>query len=242
MKKYILVLVIAGLVTACENNIPYKSAGVTPRLTMNGFINTDSLTNIIYLNYTGIVEPGHVDEASVEVYVNDEFKETAEEMEPKHGGDKQKRYLIRSRFKPDDKVRIEARTADGKHHAWVEETVPQPIEILDIDTADIPLRTNDYFMLKRLRVKFRFKDRPNEKNYYRVAAIKTTYIKGIIYGEEQTVFYSENSFWPWDDLVLTEGRPVTTDEMENELFERIQNKYGVFDDNMFKDTEYTMNL
>ncbi|NDV57204.1 DUF4249 domain-containing protein [Bacteroides sp. 519] len=246
MKKHIvtLFLLLLLLLTACENDIPFRSEGISPKLTMNGFINTDSPTNILYLNYTGKINIGHVDDATVEVYINNELNETAEAIIPEYEYDKQKRFSLKSRFKPGDKVRIEARTADGKHHAWVEETVPDKMDILQLDTINVTLSMNDmYSILKRIFVFITFKDRENEKNHYRIVVEQHKAIKGVSYEGNDTIAYeTAREFWPWNDLVLTEGQPATPEELDNGLFERVENKYGVFDDNMFQNKEYTMTV
>lgn len=244
MKKYITILIILLGIVGCENEIRYKGKDVEPTLVMNALINTDSITNLIYLNYTGKSATSDVDAATVEIYINDEFQETVTEV-PTTDEFKQKRYIPRCRFKPGDKVRIEAKTGDGKHHIWAEETVPYPTNIIQVDTTDIPLTINDmnnYY--KKLLIKVKFRDRPGEKNFYRIALDQYMDVKGITNdgGKDTIVSVLTKKFWSWNDMVLTEGRPASTEELENDLFERVENKYGVFDDSMITDSEYTMNV
>lgn len=244
MKKNIFLLMIAVSLFSCENEIPYNIKDPSPKLTMNGFLNTDSTQNYIYLNYTGKFYPEDVTQATVEVYINGELKETAREAEPLEFGDTQKRYVITSKFKPGDRVKIEARTEDDKHHVWVEESVPHPVDILSVDTINIPLKDNDYrSYYKKLRLNIKFQDRPNEKNFYRITLQKKTVVTGKDNDEyERKNEISTYGLWSWDDIALTDGIPASNEELENDLFERIANVYGVFDDSRFTDKEYTLNI
>ena len=45
-----------------------------PKLVMNALINADSLTNVLYLNFTGRGYATHVENATVEVRVKDVYK------------------------------------------------------------------------------------------------------------------------------------------------------------------------
>ncbi|MCD7901889.1 MAG: DUF4249 domain-containing protein [Bacteroides sp.] len=152
--------------------------------------------------------------------------------------------MINSRFQPGDIVRIDARTIDGKHHAWIEETVPHPVSILQVDTINLEKPPRPYYNpFKQLRIKVLFKDPPNEKNYYRIVIEQREAVKGTSYfGEEKNMLNKNYNFWPWDDIALTDGHPLTSEELDSELIEQVLNKYGVFDDSWFQDKEYTLNI
>ena len=51
---YPFILLIALLTTvSCENELPFSVKDNPPKLVMNALINADSLTNVLYLNFTG---------------------------------------------------------------------------------------------------------------------------------------------------------------------------------------------
>ena len=80
MKTYIyhpLILLVIILVTvSCENELPFNIKDNPPKLVMNAFINADSLTNVLFLNLTGKDYANHIENATVEVHVNGELRET----------------------------------------------------------------------------------------------------------------------------------------------------------------------
>ena len=138
---YLFILLIALLTTvSCENELPFSVKDNPPKLVMNALINADSLTNVLYLNFTGRGYATHVENAMVEVRVNGQLSESLRPLPPQTEGDMQCRFHISSKFTPGDVVRIDALTDDGQYHAWAEVTVPQrPHEIADIDTVTIPM-------------------------------------------------------------------------------------------------------
>lgn len=245
MKKKINILLIVTLFlfAACEHEIPYKLDPVNPKLTMNALINIQEEQNILYLNYTGKSNAGNVENATVEVRVNGKLTETCQPMEYLYPGDAQKRFLITTAFSPGDAVRIDAYTPDEKHHVYIEETVPQPPVVLGVDTLSVsyPLPYLTYIPSKQMRFNIRIKDHPGNKNYYRIMLEHHLDVSGITNDGRDTIARTTYfDLWPWDDIVLTDGRPATTDELEKELIERIKNIYGIFDDSRFADSEYTM--
>ena len=157
---YPFILLIALLTTvSCENELPFSVKDNPPKLVMNALINADSLTNVLYLNFTGRGYATHVENATVEVRVNGQLSESLRPLPPQTEGDMQCRFHISSKFTPGDVVRIDALTDDGQYHAWTEVTVPQrPHEIADIDTVTIPM-TKYYYTQNFLRYKINIKDR-----------------------------------------------------------------------------------
>ena len=64
---YPFILLIALLTTvSCENELPFSVKDNPPKLVMNAPINADSLTNVLYLNFTGRGYATHVENATVE--------------------------------------------------------------------------------------------------------------------------------------------------------------------------------
>ena len=235
------ILLLLMLTQSCENEISYNGGEVAPKLTMNAFIYTDSLKNKLYLSMTGETTIQSVSNSVVEVRVNNELKETLNAI--REEGTQLRTVDITTRFQPGDVVRIDAYTTDGEHHAWMQETVPYPVDIEQVDTSQVAVVPKPYYLTtKSLRVKVRFKDRVGEKNYYRIVLEQRHQVRGQSAGTPMSAELKEYSYWPWDDIALTDGRPATSEELDADIFERVTNYYGVFDDSWFRDNEYTLNV
>lgn len=246
MKTYTsyLLALIALLSVSCENELPFNIKENPPKLVMNALINADSLTNTLFLNFTGREYATHVKDATVEVRINGQLTESLRPLPSKEEGDMQSHFDITSKFSPGDIVRIDAITDDGKYHAWAEVIVPKPLEKIEkIDTLTVPfLRygyTSDY-----LRYKITFSDRPNEKNYYRLIVDERigTFELNDETGELIAKTTHNYQYIDREDIVLTDGHPSSGDDENNSMFDTPQNIYGIFDDSRFRNTSYTMTV
>lgn len=250
MKTYIYysILLIAALtIVSCENELPFNIKNNPPKLVMNALINADSLTNVLYLNLTGKENVTHLQDATVEVRVNGVMKESPRPLPPRTDYDPQCRFNITGTFTPGDVVRIDARTNDGRHHAWAEVTVPQRLNgIENIDTLTVPL-TQYHYTQDYMRYKITFSDRPSETNYYRIVVDKQMELQknNEEEGGPEYIYWTQHishAFISREDIVLTDGQPSTKDDEDNGLFDNAKNIYGVFDDSRFKNTSYTMTI
>ena len=167
----LLMSAVLGLCISCVNEFEFSKQSTQPLLVMNAFINTDSTNNVLYLNYTGRESVGKLAEAIVEVRVNGLLVETAQMIPTanKQEHSKETGFLITSKFKPNDQVRIDAWTPQTGHHAWVEETIlPPPLPIVSIDTMTVNISYPIEKTNSLLKYRITIQDRPNEKNCYRV--------------------------------------------------------------------------
>ena len=81
---YPFILLIALLTTvSCENELPFSVKDNPPKLVMNALINADSLTNVLYLNFTGRGYATHAEKATVEVRVNGQLSEVYVRSHPR---------------------------------------------------------------------------------------------------------------------------------------------------------------
>ena len=228
---------------SCENEIPYRTGDTKPKLTMNSFIYADSLTNRLYLSLTGETRAQIVGSTVVEIRVNGELKES---LNAAILGDAYVRFVdITTKLEPGDLVRIDAKTNDGVHHAWVEEQVPYPVEVDRIDTSTVLVPPKPFYNYQNnTYVKIHFRDRPKERNYYRILLEQRHTVRGKNFLGKDTVKNDIRiyTYWPWEDIALTNGRPATSEELDTEIFERETNYYGVFNDNWFANNEYTLNV
>lgn len=259
MKQIYLFTLVALLLVgnACTHEIPFEDKEVAPKLVMNALITPDTLTHRVYLNLTGMNRMTHVKDASLEIRVNGA---TVEHCRPlpidPESSSKQCVFAIRTRFAPGDRVRLDAHTDDKQHHAWAELVVPQsPLPILSVDTLTVPLKVGGSES-NYLRYRITIKDRPNEINYYRFQLFQEerwTQATGyydpftdnyISLGTDASVLRVQRDprFIFRDDVVLTEGKPLTDVDEENGLFESVKNVYTVFDDSRFLNTSHTLTV
>lgn len=243
----ILALLLIILCSSCENEIPFNKAAKPPRLIMNAFINADSTNNVLLLNLTGSTVISDVTDATVEVRINDALVESPQPIPFPTGDfrDTQKRFRITSKFNPGDKVRIDARTGDGVHHAWAEVTVPQPpLPITQVDTVTIPVNIYDNYYENKLRFRITFADHPGEKNFYRLVLERRACLEATLDGRipKDTLVMKQNyKIITREDMVLTDGHPSMSDN-DNSMFDQPLNIYGIFDDSRISGQTYTMTV
>lgn len=242
MKKYIYLITITLLAVSCENEIPFNIKDNPPKLVINALFDAGKEKNEIRLALTGREKVTYINEASVDIYINGELKEHLAEPETESTpyGTKVV-HKTRVRFTPDDIVRIEARTNDGKYQAWSEVTVPHPLDIENVDAAIVTKNTAWYSSNEYLRVKTTFTDNGKQANYYRIAMLFDLEIETKSPNTlNDTIIYRSvtESLIVNEDVVLTDGRPSTDDD-DNGLLTPVRNNYGVFDNSRINGT-YTM--
>ena len=247
MKKYIIIIpILLLLLTACTNEMPFNEKDTESKMVVNALINTDCLENRIFISLTGKYDIETIKDVSVNLYVNGVLKEMPESIADSCSYPKVKSFLVKSTFKPGDKVKIEASTKDGKYHAWGEETVPDRPSIIKIDTASVRMKNKYDSYSHFLRFKVTFKDIPDKDSYYRIIVENKKTCVFLVKGlteREETVNSYDYSFVSREDVVLTDGRPTTVDDEENGISTTsYSNTYGVFDDSRFLNSEYTMTV
>lgn len=247
MKKYIIIIPILLLfLTACTNEIPFDVKDTESKMVINALINTDRLENRIFISLTGKYDIEMINDVSVNLYVNGVLKEMPESIADSSSNSKVKAFLVKSTFKPGDKVKIEASTKDGKYYAWGEETVPDRPSIIKIDTASVRMKNKYESYSDFLRFKVTFKDIPDKDSYYRIVVEnkkECVYVIQLLDKEKEEIINSyDYSFISREDVVLTDGRPTSVDDEENGITTSPSNTYGIFDDSRFLNSEYTMTV
>lgn len=238
-----LTALLAILLCGCNNEIPFNLKENPPKFVMNGLIDVENSSNYLLLSLTGQTKTTNVTDAMVEVHINGQLTETVYAQPVTETNGASNKYLLTSTFKPGDLVRIDATTRDGKYHAWIEETVPTPINPIEkVDTISQTIFKNGYIS-RLIQYKITFHDRPSEQNFYRlVMEEKIAVLKTTESGKDTTVYSVGYNLINREDVVLTDGQPMTSEESNNGLFETIENKYNVFDDSRFTNTAYTMTV
>ena len=248
-KQYALFLTLSlSLFFACKNEIDYKGSAPAPRLVMNALLSADTADNKLYLNLSGNQGTPEVKDAIVNLYVNDELKETLNYIPRDANADYTNRtghYSIKTPFAESDKIRIEATSSDGDMRVHAEVVVPRRVFIQQVDSVFIPSpnASADYRM-GDMQLKIALNDFPGEKNHYRLEVRKSYITHGLLYWEERdtTLYNSSYSIKGYSDIALTDGKPISDTDMSNGLYPTIYNQYGIFNDSYFKDGSYTLNV
>lgn len=244
MKTYPVCLLFAVLLAiSCENEIPFNLKENPPKLVMNALIDAESRDNCLYLSLTGQTQTSPVTDATVEVRINGQLRETVHAQPESSTNYFPNRYVITSAFSAGDVVRIDVLTPDGNYHAWAEETVPYPIHAIErVDTMSRYLSRYNYTE-RQLQYKITFADRPDEPNFYRlVLETRTTSQQRAESGRDTTATYRYYSLINYEDVVLADGNPSTTEDRDNGIFDKVENKYSTFDDSRFANASYTMTV
>ena len=243
MKKYIFAIIVLIFAVSCENELPFNIDENPPKLVINALFDTGQEQNFISLALTGRQKATYIDEASVGVYVNGELKEYIPAPNPDPDSPDFNYpiyYRSRIRFKPNDIVKIEAKTNDGKYYAWSEVTVPHPITIENMDTTIVVKNGACTRTEKYLRTRTTFTDNGYNTNYYRIAMVldMEAETKSNTTSRDTIIHKTVNeSLIVNEDVVLTDGQPYANDD--DETFTTIRNIYGVFDNSRINGT-YTM--
>ncbi len=189
MKLHLTIyIVIIGLFTACENEIPYNFGEQKPLLIMNALLNTGQTENLVYLHLSEGNSIGRINEATLSLYINEKQTESPKAISPEeYYGYLQNQLdkgsyeaLLKSmRFKifrlttilhPGDNIRLEATAEGGKYHVSSQVTVPQPVQSLQVDTCTALIRQWGSMRAHR-QYRITLQDLPNEKNYYRLEIV-----------------------------------------------------------------------
>ena len=251
MKIYTIlsVSIIVLFLASCENEIPFNIKENSPKLVVNAIIDCNNEVNYIYLSKTGKESTSPVNEATINIYINDElvdqitkpvtpdtvfYQQDSSIYYTFYTRDTRSvKYKTDLRFFPGDKVKIEVYDENDKYHAWVEDVVPKPLEIENIDTMTF---TKEYDM-PYMRLKTTFTDFPNEKNYYRLYLTQknSLHMKATEEGvEDPDLFfeYEEAKYMDTSRDVILNNRRVITDD---EIFPQVENIYAVFDDSQLNE-------
>lgn len=232
--------------TACENEIPFNIKKHPPKLILNALIESSAEVNMIALALTGRESISKDFEAIVNIYIDGELKEQLEEFDPNQDPyyGIVRRYRTQLKFPPGSKIKIEAKTTDGKYHAWAEDIVPYPIEVEHVDTMTYVEKSSmgSYVSINSyVRIKTTFTDNPNEKNYYQIAVVSRDSVWGKFYSGEKDSFiitYYGEQLNIREDIVLNEGKIPADD---NSIINSSENKCNIFDDSRLNGT-YTMTV
>ncbi|MBP3642860.1 DUF4249 domain-containing protein [Parabacteroides johnsonii] len=246
MKKnlFILSILASMLFPACENELPYMDKPQAPQLLMNAFLEAGKEENTVSLRMIEAdkQQADYVSNGSIVVYVNGEKTETAQ-VDKGYRSFGDPNCMLKTSFRPGDRIRFEATAEDGQYQAGCEVEIPLPIEdLIRVDTLRTQLRGSSS-MMDCMQYKITIHDRPNEKNYYRLIIEENTYRVS----SETGTRYGPFPFYPeiinQEDIVLTDGHLTTADDDKFGILDwTIRNTNNVFTDGRFENGSYTLKV
>ncbi|WP_456086410.1 DUF4249 domain-containing protein [Parabacteroides sp.] len=246
MKKNlsILFMMASVLFPACENELPYMDKPQVSQLLMNAFLEAGKGENGVSLRLIDADEQQAdcVSNGSITVYVNGEKTETAQ-VEKVYDFFNDSNCTLRTPFRPGDRIRFEATAEDGRYEAGCEVEIPLPIEEpIHVDTLRTQLR-GSYSMMDCIQYKITVRDRPNEKNYYRLIIEENTYRIASETGIQYGPFSSYPEIINQEDIVLTDGHLTTADDDKFGILDlTVRNLSNVFTDGRFENGSYTLKV
>ena len=248
LQAFLLTLILAS----CEKEIPYRIGDQTPQLIMNAMLETDRPENLVYLNLSHTHYTTQVTEGTVTLYINGRQAETAQvalQESTNHNGQPQtaSQCRLNSQFSPGDVLRLEAVAENGKYRAWAEVTVPYPLKEIQVDTCLTTIKSQGAYSPHR-RFDISLQDPAGQPNYYRLSIQYDNTVTGTnLAGRDSTAhIHTEASLINREDVILTDGRPTSTDQEDSDngdMFGNyIDNRYNVFPDSRFQGTGCTLKV
>lgn len=237
MKKYIL-LPLMLMATACLNDIKYSPKDIEPKIVINSIMSTGDTVHRVFVsisNHKNVLPP-ESGKLSLRVTVNGEPVSSAEKKDPYGRVKTFKEFQFKAELGPGDKIGI---VADyGRLQASAECTALQPASISKADTLSgktvIEGENKDV-----MRFRVRLKDRQGEKNWYRITMGRKN--EAFLDNEGEKLSESETliNIIGKEDYLLDDG---TANETNDLFWMTSPNKYKVFNDSQFADSEYDMKI
>ena len=250
---FILIMLCALLFSSCEKTIDFDGEGTAPMIVVNGLVVPGNPIEASVSKSQSLLAGSYYFEflidAKVDLYVDGEYVETliAEQSDepdnPYYDTGYRKWFFKGETIAENGKTyRLEV-TNDGLQAVNCETTVPEPVQLIAVDTATefIPV---DYGTQEMLGVKIKFVDNAENNNFYRVQIDQLNGINKDYYsGKEEssdTVLLSKQQA-----LYLDLFDPVfgsSTNEADEIVTGTPDNRYALFDDGEINGEEYTVKV
>ena len=219
-KKLYLVLTLLIVLIACEKTVYIDIPDKGRMITINSLFNPDSLLKVNVSKSCYILDNDiqAIENATVEIYENDNLINTLPYL---NNG-----WYKSTTQKPSsgDTYKIKV-TVPGMGTAETESYIPPETNIISIDTASVIRTDIDGYRYEQLEFRVKFKDNPDENNYYLLAPMEIhiyTYDDHegdtIISDTAQHIMYFESS--------------------DPSLIENLWGKGALFGDNLFNGNTY----
>lgn len=239
-KGLFLFLACLCLFVGCTRDVTLELPPVPSRLVLNSSVSPEEdVTAFLSKSWFVLdtVTDDGVPNGTVRVYVNESLRGTMRLVEDSL---RMGRYVLPGcRIASGDRLRLEAE-ALGFDPVKGETVVPDPPEVLSIDTVRFFKYGYQGYEYPSLRVYVRFQDDPEKRNYYRLIVES---VKEYKMGDSLIVHRSMHADIPYlSSLNLVYEDPVFRTSVTNPVIEQLNGLTcrGTFTDDMFDGEEYTV--
>lgn len=251
MKKQTLFIIAIAVtflcgMTSCQNELDYNLSNKEPQLVINALINADSLRNEVYVSYSDPYEAKVADDVIVRVYINNVLAQTVNAPEAITNGIAAL-YPINCKFNVNDRVKVDVTTKDGKKQAWAETTVLPKTPIEKVESFEKVYSKEILSFQTHVQFKITINDQSNnEDHFYRLVIDHYLAIPRFVYDGPKKItlftYHKEHSMYINNDFALMDGVSASSDENSSLFIPVINNAYGIFNNRLFKNKSYTLNV
>lgn len=225
----LLLFLILFLTGACERDVDFKGKEPDSKIVFNSIVNSTSDQHTVKISESvflfGDKKPQLVDDLTLKLSLNgEEIPLFFQEEKNSH-----KYYRFSAQIKSGDKLEVNGDSPKfGKIYAI--DHVPISAEIKNVQTEWF---TGEKDQISYLRTLITIKDKPNEKNYYRIV-IRNKQINSSDMDEEE---------YTWDRQNVFVDQEILFNNIDGMLLEdEDAHKYRVFSDELIAGKEYTLNV
>lgn len=237
---------------SCEKHIEIRRTGPERELSLNVALTAGPSEQVAYVTTSYHNKVRGVKDALLKLYVNDELAASSDTLREAHNyhdnnSDAVMMIPFHARFGAGDKVRLEV-TADGMR-ASAESIAPESAKIVSVDTIPITKISGDR-TTALTRIKVQVQDVSGIDNYYRIEAF-------VKYSISQ-VYLDPGEFDPVGPQFLrkctisvkldNKAEPILYSGSHVDAYydpedtDYYANEYNLFNDNVFRDKDYTLTL
>ncbi len=238
----VLCLSVCVMVAACsfERIVEIDPLDIKPHWVLNSLLQTDRDSSFFYLTesrsvyipdsirYAGVLKGFQpIKDATMQVSING----NVEELLYSH---QDTAYVLGKRLHANDDVKVVVNHTDKRLEART--VLPWMPEVLSVDTSTV-YKLNEGYSERYLMFKVKIKDRPGERNYYRLL------VDGFFTTDAGLINpYGYYTYSPYDteDLVLLDGTMGGGYNNDLGLAFSPVNLFSVFRDRSFEGEEYTL--
>lgn len=229
MKALKFLISLICLFSSCNNDVDFKGKEPASKMVVNAVINNQSYTNLIKLSESTFiysdVKPKLIENPNIEVKINDQPVDVSFD----HAKGTNCYYNFIGRLYTGDKVEVSGHT-DKHGTVYGMDFVPQPPEIVSVDYEWFIGQDNYSY----LRTFVTVKDRPNEKNYYRILITG----KSILEYDGAPTF--DEIDWQYLDIYV--DQEILFNNIDGIAGnDKNSHTYKIFSDDLFQGKEYTLN-
>lgn len=227
LKNTYTALCLLILFQSCESDVDFKEGESAPQMVVNAIVNANDEKKLLKLSESVFVfgdqKPKPVENAELHLKINGVSAPlTFEETKEYH-----RYYSFQSDLTPGDKVEISGKSPE--HNAiYGADHVPEPAEITNLKTEWFTGKADKKSYLRTL---ITIRDKPGEKNYYRIVI-------------RQKDYYEVNGDYEpdWLQCDLHVDQEPLFNYIPATPWSENPDRYHIFSDELMDGKEYTLNV